>query len=878
MLFCSYCQKNYFTKLREPISNDNKKLEKLFILKYKTYHCPTEKEEKIKCLKCFNNLYFKLSQNNQKNEENINIVYCIKCKLKYNLKEVFFKCKICLKNFKCQAKIYRDFPNKKKKLLFLIHTLLRNKNALPNINFCIKKCNCDLNNISQYTHDDEGKLLEGIKNNKKTVICNKCFKIFNYNELIWTCPLCKNIFKYKNFHVSKIKSKSINNNRKLNTKNIFKQEFKKIPIFKINLNKINSSEESNLNEKLLKTDENHIKLKKNKTIEKHNSSIHSQSIIDEKIKRIFINRKEINKKNNKEKIIVIKSKSRNVSKYKDDNNNNNINIINNKNNRDKTANNSKSKRNNYKTISIGNENNKKELEKNKLNQKEKKNKKTVDKKKIFNDIKKSLLNINEYSDEEYSQNAYKNRIRVSGRILNSNKGKKIYEENKPIKPKEKNSYSIKTNDLYKFDISGENFLEEKDEIYNNDGNMNIYSNKERFSIENYENLPEENKKNKNINYAKKIFFFNGKKEKDSNSFDENINFNKCEVKSLFKRFVKNNHNNIKNDDNLNNINQYFNQNNIYNINNYENYYLNFQNYVETPQFNLYNFNSENYTIINLLGKGSTGKIYLVEEFQTHQRFALKTMLIDNELDLKEKEDKYNLIYKLTYENPELKIINIYGLEIRKIDNYNMFLNVLMEKGEYDWDTEISNRNKTKNFYTEQELLYILTNLVATFAYMQQKGISHRDVKPQNILCFGRNEYKICDFGEAKYHYDKKQMDYENNLDASNQTIRGTEMYMSPILFRAVKYRPDSLTKYNSFKSDVFSLGLCFLYASSLDLNILFKVRDIIDMEKIAIIVNNYLSNRYSQEFIELLLYMLQVDENYRPDFIELNSWILFGNY
>ena len=162
--------------------------------------------------------------------------------------------------------------------------------------------------------------------------------------------------------------------------------------------------------------------------------------------------------------------------------------------------------------------------------------------------------------------------------------------------------------------------------------------------------------------------------------------------------------------------------------------------------------------------------------------------------------------------------------------------------------------------------------------MQQKGISHRDVKPQNILCFGRNEYKICDFGEAKYHYDKKQMDYENNLDASNQTIRGTEMYMSPILFRAVKYRPDSLTKYNSFKSDVFSLGLCFLYASSLDLNILFNVRDIIDMEKIVIIVNNYLSNRYSQEFIELLLYMLQVDENYRPDFIELNSWILFGNY
>jgi serine/threonine protein kinase len=201
--------------------------------------------------------------------------------------------------------------------------------------------------------------------------------------------------------------------------------------------------------------------------------------------------------------------------------------------------------------------------------------------------------------------------------------------------------------------------------------------------------------------------------------------------------------------------------------------------------------------------------------QTQQRFALKSMLIDNEMDLKEKEEQYNLIYRLTYENPELKIVNIYGLEVRKVDKFNTFLNVLMEKGEYDWETEISRRIKTKNYYTEDELFYILSNLVATFAILQQKGVSHRDVKPQNILCFGNNEYKICDFGEAKYKDRMKFGNNFNNLDSSNQTIRGTEMYLNPILFRAVKFMPDSLTKYNSFKSDVFSLGLCFLYAGSL---------------------------------------------------------------
>ena len=49
------------------------------------------------------------------------------------------------------------------------------------------------------------------------------------------------------------------------------------------------------------------------------------------------------------------------------------------------------------------------------------------------------------------------------------------------------------------------------------------------------------------------------------------------------------------------------------------------------------------------------------------------------------------------------------------------------------------------------------------------------------------------------------------------------------------------------------------------------------MTKIVNIVNNYLGRMYSQNFINLILHMLQIDENIRPDFIELNSWMLYGN-
>ena len=41
------------------------------------------------------------------------------------------------------------------------------------------------------------------------------------------------------------------------------------------------------------------------------------------------------------------------------------------------------------------------------------------------------------------------------------------------------------------------------------------------------------------------------------------------------------------------------------------------------------------------------------------------------------------------------------------------------------------------------------NLSRTLASLQKMGICHRDVKPQNIWCFGKDDYKLSDFGEAK---------------------------------------------------------------------------------------------------------------------------------
>lgn len=200
----------------------------------------------------------------------------------------------------------------------------------------------------------------------------------------------------------------------------------------------------------------------------------------------------------------------------------------------------------------------------------------------------------------------------------------------------------------------------------------------------------------------------------------------------------------------------------------------------------------------------------------------------------------------------------------------------MEAAKSDWETELKNRHYAKNYYKEEELKNILLSLVETFSYLQKKGICHRDVKPQNILYFENGSYKITDFGEAKANKNKnfgKNSKFNFSQDTSVQTVRGTELYMSPILFNALRNSPGDDLQYNAFKSDVFSLGLCFLLAGSLSYKPLSELRDLYEMDKIKLLIEKYFKGRYSKNFMKILFSMLQIEEKNRPDFIELENLI-----
>jgi NIMA (never in mitosis gene a)-related kinase len=270
-------------------------------------------------------------------------------------------------------------------------------------------------------------------------------------------------------------------------------------------------------------------------------------------------------------------------------------------------------------------------------------------------------------------------------------------------------------------------------------------------------------------------------------------------------------------------------------------------------------NPDEYIKINKIGHGAFGKIYKVIWSKNNKRYAMKEMIFQSSDNIIYLKERLKNIVDFQKKSKCDGIIKTYGdCSVKKSEQY--FYYEIMELAERDWEKEINIRKKGFDYYSEKELINIMAQLVKTLSQLQKNHITHRDIKLQNILII-KNKYKICDFGESRTI---------NQKGTIVQPVRGSELYMSPILFCGLQEKALTVT-HNTYKSDVFSLGMCILFAASLNENCLYEIREMTNMDKIRKVLEYYLYKRYSNIFIEILLYMLEINEKKRPDFIHLEK-------
>ena len=450
-------------------------------------------------------------------------------------------------------------------------------------------------------------------------------------------------------------------------------------------------------------------------------------------------------------------------------------------------------------------------------------------------------NSNYYINKDINNNY----IKISNNQINNKNSNYLHYFNTVNKNNNAAKFSKQTKDNNKINFLSSNIINDFNYL-NNSKNNNIMNNIRikigHKNIDNINRKTNNNKyktvdKNKNIinninNGRTNSIYFKGVNKYKNHYIDNKINNIESNNK-IFKTVNKNNNiaNNIesnnkilktvnKNNNIVNNINNIKSNNNFKNVNKINkisiiknkdknNIIISEENKGLLKNYSIPNFEENDYEYISNLGEGSFGKIYLVRDKNTNEEYAIKNIFCRGKEELKECLKQIVILCKISHDN----IIRVYKINISNNILQSFYLNILMEKGVYDWSEEIKQKRKKKNYYTQKELFSILKQLTSALYFLQEKNIAHRDIKPQNILIFPQNIYKITDLGEAKMNLNYKR----------DKTVVGSELFMSPLLYNGLKQNQNRIN-HNPFKSDVYSLGLCFLYAISLDINVIISLR------------------------------------------------------
>ena len=842
---CNSTGEDFYSKIL-----DNNKDDFMPFATWKKYHCNAIMNDKMKCQNCNNELYF-ISNNK---------VFCKICNKELNPLDIKYKCLICKNNFSSEAKIFNSLEYKALKIC-IKDAIISKIKAKPKFFGC--GCNNDIKKI-KFIHRKycRGELFLGELHGKKVVVCNKCDSIGNYENYIWTCPLCykkfKDIEKEENLNKDINIEKNVNKETSLERKNsnnkmvrkgsiVPKTSIKSI-LFK-NLRHINNKENINvnninvINSKIDKEREENSVSKNNKssvlkTIEKSSSglSIHSRlfteidnksiiKLIEKDDKSNFTNKKKRN-------MPLIASRILNFTGNKRDS---------------KIINNIPKGNSNYQKVS-----------------KIESSRESIEIKNLNNIFQGSI----EKSEEKINQNR-KNR-NISD-VCGIHIRKKIHKAVSANDVRKKNFENCLYTD---FIFNNQNVNKNNENKYKNSVSPCISKEKE----ENNDSLIKNKIKQKNFNLANKIKRYNSSLEKDGKSeivrVIQNIKEYKCKrsaKKSIFnKEFISS-----ENDNESLKVKK-----NLCKYNSKQELTKNIFEKEETRIKMLKDFNVSDYKIIKKIGHGSFGQIFMVKD-SINRKYALKKIIGSSEKEIKSLKQEYQILYDIQSNFNEqlnkINVVNIYGLSTKQLDPTTYVMYVLMELSKTDWEKEILFRQRQNLYYGEEELFKILFNLVDTLAKLQKENISHRDIKPQNILVFedkyNINYYKLADFGEAKELF-------SGNKPTEKQTLRGTELYMSPLLFYGLRSRKiKRYIKHNPFKSDVFSLGLCILFAATLCFESLYDIRELKSNVAIKIIIEKYLKKRYSFKIINLISDMLDINENTRNDFIDLKKKIenLYNN-
>jgi len=175
-----------------------------------------------------------------------------------------------------------------------------------------------------------------------------------------------------------------------------------------------------------------------------------------------------------------------------------------------------------------------------------------------------------------------------------------------------------------------------------------------------------------------------------------------------------------------------------------------------------------------LGQGSYGKVEECENIVTKAKLAVKIISKNNVTFSRAKMLKEIELYFLCQGVPEI-------IQLIEYFEESEFFYLVFEKAK---GGPLLNQITRRVHFGEREAASIIRDLAAALSHLHSRGIAHRDVKPENVLCYNDGDkdgdflpVKLCDF-------DLCSSVYESITTPKLQSPVGSVEYMAPEVVEA----------------------------------------------------------------------------------------------
>ncbi|HYO12659.1 MAG TPA: protein kinase [Thermoanaerobaculia bacterium] len=190
-----------------------------------------------------------------------------------------------------------------------------------------------------------------------------------------------------------------------------------------------------------------------------------------------------------------------------------------------------------------------------------------------------------------------------------------------------------------------------------------------------------------------------------------------------------------------------------------------------------------YRILDFLGAGAMGEVYLAEDPHIERKLAIKTVRLVGRPQ--EVDDRKKRLLREARAAGRLLHPNVVTLFDAGEAEGLLYLAFEFVEG-----TDLASRLE-KGPLSLREVLRIVRQAADALHYAHGQGIVHRDIKPSNILLDPRGRVKVADFGIAKMAGQSTELTMAGS-------VMGSPQYLSP-----EQIRGEDLDG----RSDIFSLGV-----------------------------------------------------------------------